>query len=135
MHVASSITPFPTRSTLSKLKPRSNNNVVVAFLTLLAGLRQVKRAQEVVGRDHAVPLVLGPNTLVGIATLAPGADRSALVARLVPAYVDVLKQLKVRVACKLLLLGLAAVVQGFETLSIRAGAKVFSRHRACSSNV
>lgn len=40
-------------------------------------------------------MVLGPNTLVGLATLAPGADKSTLVARLVPAYVDLLKQLKV----------------------------------------
>lgn len=41
-------------------------------------------------------MVLGPNTLVGLATLAPGADKSTLVARLVPAYVDLLKQLKAR---------------------------------------
>ena len=41
-------------------------------------------------------MVLGPNTLVGLATLAPGADKSTLVARLVPAYVDLLEQLKAR---------------------------------------
>ena len=41
-------------------------------------------------------MVLGPNTLVGLATLAPGADKSVLVARLVPAYVDLLEQLKAR---------------------------------------
>lgn len=38
----------------------------------------------------------GPNTLVGLATVAEGVSRSDLVARLVPAYVDLLKQLKVR---------------------------------------
>ena len=41
-------------------------------------------------------MVLGPNTLVGLATLAPGADKSALIARLLPAYVDLLEQLKER---------------------------------------
>ena len=38
----------------------------------------------------------GPNTLVGLATVAPGVKRSDLVARLIPAYVDLLQQLKVR---------------------------------------
>ena len=38
----------------------------------------------------------GPNTLVGLATVAEGVSRSDLVKRLVPAYVDLLKQLKVR---------------------------------------
>ncbi len=38
----------------------------------------------------------GPNTLVGLATVAEGVDRSELVARLVPAYVDLLTQLKAR---------------------------------------
>lgn len=37
----------------------------------------------------------GPNTLVGLATVAEGVSRSDLVARLVPAYVDLLQQLKV----------------------------------------
>jgi hypothetical protein len=45
----------------------------------------------VIGAEHAVPLVL-----VHLATLAPGAVATAIVARLVPAYVDLLKQLKVR---------------------------------------
>lgn len=39
----------------------------------------------------------GPNTLVGLATVAAGVDRSELVARLIPAYVGLLKQLKVHV--------------------------------------
>ena len=43
-----------------------------------------------------MPLVLGPVTLVRLATLALGAVASDIVARLVPAYVDLLKQLKVR---------------------------------------
>jgi hypothetical protein len=33
---------------------------------------------------------------VGLATVAPGVKRSDLVARLIPAYVDLLQQLKVR---------------------------------------
>ena len=42
---------------------------------------------------------MGPNTLVGLATLAPGTDKSALVARMIPAYVDLLQQLKVCPHC------------------------------------
>lgn len=42
----------------------------------------------------------GPNTLVGLATVAEGVSRSELVARLIPAYVDVLKQLKVRIRAR-----------------------------------
>ena len=56
----------------------------------------MKLGQEAIGAEHAVPLVLGPVTLVRLATLAPGAVASDLVARLVPAYVDLLEQLKVR---------------------------------------
>jgi hypothetical protein len=33
---------------------------------------------------------------VGLATVAPGVKRSELVARLIPAYVDLLQQLKVK---------------------------------------
>jgi hypothetical protein len=43
----------------------------------------------------------GPNTLVGLATVAQGVKRSDLVARLIPAYVDLLQQLKVRAAVDL----------------------------------
>eukprot|EP00208_Stichococcus_sp_RCC1054_P007050 CAMPEP_0206136888 /NCGR_PEP_ID=MMETSP1473-20131121/2104_1 /ASSEMBLY_ACC=CAM_ASM_001109 /TAXON_ID=1461547 /ORGANISM="Stichococcus sp, Strain RCC1054" /LENGTH=757 /DNA_ID=CAMNT_0053529723 /DNA_START=157 /DNA_END=2430 /DNA_ORIENTATION=- len=55
---------------------------------------KVKRGQAAVGADKAVPIILGPNTLVGLATVAEGVSRSDLVARLVPAYVDLLQQLK-----------------------------------------
>lgn len=47
-----------------------------------------------IGKKTLAPTA-GPNTLVGLATVAPGVDRSELVARLVPAYTDLLKQLQV----------------------------------------
>ena len=36
---------------------------------------------------------------MGLATVAPGVKRTELVARLIPAYVDLLQQLKVRCCC------------------------------------
>lgn len=57
-------------------------------------LAKVKRGQVAVGKEHAVPIILGPNTLVGLSTVLDDTDRSELVSRLIPAYVDVLKQMK-----------------------------------------
>lgn len=55
-------------------------------------LDRVRRGQAAIGADHAVPILVGPVTLVA---LSRGLfDRDAMVARLVPAYVDVLKKLK-----------------------------------------
>ncbi|EFN57923.1 hypothetical protein CHLNCDRAFT_141995 [Chlorella variabilis] len=54
-------------------------------------LDRVKRGQEAVGRERAVPMVVGPSTLLG---LARGSfDRSSLLARLAPAYAQLLRQL------------------------------------------
>ncbi len=60
-------------------------------------LDRVKRGQEAVGKEAAVPILYGPNTLVGLAKPAEGTgdlDRSAAVAALVPHYAAVLKELK-----------------------------------------
>jgi 5-methyltetrahydropteroyltriglutamate--homocysteine methyltransferase len=60
-------------------------------------LDRVKRGQEAVGKEAAVPIVFGPNTLVGLAKPAEGSgdlDRSAAVAALLPHYEAVLKELK-----------------------------------------
>ncbi|KAK9829533.1 hypothetical protein WJX72_006351 [[Myrmecia] bisecta] len=55
-------------------------------------LDKVKRGQAAVGQASAVPMIVGPNTLVGLAT--GKADRKAAVQRLLPAYVALLKELK-----------------------------------------
>nr|BAU71146.1 METE; cobalamin-independent methionine synthase [Parachlorella kessleri] len=55
-------------------------------------LDRVARGQAVVGVEKAVPILLGPNTLVGLAK--GDFARSEVVARLVPAYRQLLETLK-----------------------------------------
>ena len=57
---------------------------------------RVARGQAAIGKEAAVPILIGPNTLVGLAKPVEGAtlDKAAAVASLVPHYVAVLKQLK-----------------------------------------
>jgi 5-methyltetrahydropteroyltriglutamate--homocysteine methyltransferase len=59
-------------------------------------LDRVKRGQAAVGKEAAVPILIGPNTLVGLAKPVEGTtlDKSAAVAALVPHYAAVLKELK-----------------------------------------
>ena len=59
-------------------------------------LDRVKRGQAAVGKEAAVPIIIGPNTLAGLAKPVEGAtlDKSAAVAALVPHYEAVLKELK-----------------------------------------
>ena len=60
-------------------------------------LDRVKRGQAAVGKAAAVPIMLGPNTIAGLAKPAEGSDsldKSAVVAALVPHYEAVLKELK-----------------------------------------
>ncbi|KAK9811094.1 hypothetical protein WJX73_002072 [Symbiochloris irregularis] len=56
-------------------------------------IEKVKRGQEVVGKAKAVPIVIGPITLVSTAK-ATKLDVGAVVSSLVPEYVQLLKQLK-----------------------------------------
>ncbi|KAK9821557.1 hypothetical protein WJX81_005017 [Elliptochloris bilobata] len=63
------------------------------FSTFIA---KVKRGQEVLGKAQAVPMLIGPNTLVGLAKPADAEapfKRAEAVAALVPAYEAVLKEL------------------------------------------
>lgn len=55
---------------------------------------KARRGQAVLGAERAVPILVGPVTLVRLARLGAGADPSALVDALLPAYVDALRQLK-----------------------------------------
>ena len=59
-------------------------------------LDRVKRGQAAVGKEAAAPIIIGPNTLVGLAKPVEGTtlDKSAAVAALVPHYEAVLKELK-----------------------------------------
>lgn len=57
-------------------------------------LAKVERGQAVLGSDVAVPILIGPITLVSLARYPEGTDASALVGALLPAYVEVLGRLK-----------------------------------------
>ena len=60
-------------------------------------LDRVKRGQAAIGKAAAVPIIIGPNTLVGLAKPAEGTatlDKAAAVKALVPHYEAVLKELK-----------------------------------------
>lgn len=57
-------------------------------------LAKVRRGQAIVGVAAAVPILLGPVTLVALSRLPEGADAASLVSELVPAYVDLLTQLR-----------------------------------------
>ena len=60
-------------------------------------LDRVKRGQAAIGKAAAVPILIGPNTLVGLAKPAEGTttlDKAAAVKALVPHYEAVLKELK-----------------------------------------
>eukprot|EP00884_Botryococcus_braunii_P016286 jgi/Botrbrau1/3340/Bobra.0048s0035.1 len=59
-------------------------------------LERVKKGQSLVGKASAVPIVIGPNTLVGLAKPSGDAplDKSAAIQALVPSYVKLLKELK-----------------------------------------
>lgn len=55
-------------------------------------LDRVKRGQAIVGAQKAVPMVVGPLTLV---SLAKGDfDRAEMVAALIPAYINLLEELR-----------------------------------------
>lgn len=54
-------------------------------------VEKVKRGQAAVGVAAAVPILIGPNTFAHLAT--GSFDQSAIVKKLVPHYVDALKQL------------------------------------------
>lgn len=56
-------------------------------------LNKVKRGQDAIGKESAIPIIIGPNTLVGLAK-KEGITRTELVKRLLPAYSQVLKELK-----------------------------------------
>ncbi|DBB12610.1 TPA: hypothetical protein ACH3X3_005396 [Trebouxia sp. C0006] len=56
-------------------------------------LNKVKRGQEIIGKESAIPIIIGPNTLVGLSK-KEGVSRSDMVKRLLPAYSQVLKELK-----------------------------------------
>lgn len=70
-------------------------------------LEKVKRAQDAIGAESAVPIVVGPNTFVALAS--GSFDKAAFVQKLVPHYVALLEELKklgvpeVQVKCPLLL--------------------------------
>ncbi|CAD7697891.1 unnamed protein product [Ostreobium quekettii] len=55
-------------------------------------LEKVKRGQEVVGSDCAVPIVIGPVSFVHLANCK--ADASSMICKLVPAYKQLLSELK-----------------------------------------
>lgn len=55
-------------------------------------LDKVARGQSVVGKDKAVPMLVGPCTLVSVSR--GSFNRSAFIAKLLPAYAQALAQLK-----------------------------------------
>ncbi|KAL4447714.1 hypothetical protein ABPG75_004933 [Micractinium tetrahymenae] len=79
-------------------------------------LDRLKRGQEAVGRERAVPMVVGPVTL---ACLARGDfDRSAMVARLAPAYAALLRQLVQRGVPEVQIHEPALTLTGSEALGV-----------------
>lgn len=57
-------------------------------------LAKVQRGQALLGAGSAVPILLGPVTLVALSRLPEGADAATLVSQLLPAYVELLGELK-----------------------------------------
>ncbi|CAL8468951.1 g8492 [Coccomyxa elongata] len=58
---------------------------------------KVKRGQDAIGKEKAVPIVIGPNTLVGLSKPADASapfDHDSAIKALLPAYTELLTQLK-----------------------------------------
>jgi len=59
-------------------------------------IEKVKRGQSAVGKEAAIPIIIGPNTIVGLSKQAEGVtlDASKAIASLLPAYTQLLQTLK-----------------------------------------
>ncbi|CAK0780359.1 hypothetical protein CVIRNUC_005025 [Coccomyxa viridis] len=58
---------------------------------------KIKRGQSTIGKEKAVPIIIGPNTLVGLAKPADASapfDHDAAIKALLPAYTQLLTELK-----------------------------------------